>query len=84
MDGRDGGSQQAIALPLRQRARTDYGTIDVGKALHLMSRPVPMTSNLHNVLFVPEDLVFYADGRHIAAERPYVKLDLTALLEALP
>ena len=43
-----------------------------------------MTSNLHNVLFVPEDLVFYADGRHIAAERPYVKLDLTALLEALP
>lgn len=72
---------------LRQRAKSAYGTIDVEQALHLMSRPVAMTSNLHNVLFVPEDLVFYvahADHRHIAAERPYVKFDLAALLEALP
>ena len=38
-----------------------------------MSRPVAMNSNLHNVLFVPADGVFYvanASHKQPAAERP--------------
>ena len=48
-----------------------------------MSRPVAMSSNLHNVLFVPADRVFYvanADHQSPAAERPYVKFDLNTLM----
>ncbi len=46
-----------------------------------------MSSNLHNVLFVPEDGVLYianADHKLPAADRPYVKLDLNELLKAMP
>ncbi|MCA9107863.1 MAG: peptidase C45 acyl-coenzyme A:6-aminopenicillanic acid acyl-transferase, partial [Planctomycetales bacterium] len=49
----------------------------------LMSRPVAMSSNLHNVLFCPEDGVMWvANASHDApaAERPYVMVDLRALL----
>jgi hypothetical protein len=45
-----------------------------------------MSSNLHNVLFVPEDGILYvanADHQRPAAERPYVKLDLNQLLKAI-
>ena len=51
-----------------------------------MSRPVAMQSNLHNVLFVPQDSVLYvanADHKHPAAERPYVRFDLAALLRSM-
>ncbi|WP_231612446.1 C45 family autoproteolytic acyltransferase/hydolase [Novipirellula galeiformis] len=68
---------------LRERVQQRYGEIDVEGAKWLMSRPVAMSSNLHNVLFVPEDGVFYvANATHneIAANRPYVKIDLTSLL----
>ncbi len=46
-----------------------------------------MNSNLHNVLFVPEDGVLYianADHKSPAADRPYVKLDLNELLKTMP
>jgi len=72
---------------LRKRVQTEYGKIDTGKAQALMNRPVAMSSNLHNVLFVPEDGVLYvanADHKHPAAERPYVKLDLKELLSQMP
>jgi hypothetical protein len=72
---------------LRQRAQSAYGSIDIEQALGLMARPVAMSSNLHNVLFVPQDLLFYvahADHRNIAADRPYVKFDLAALIDELP
>ncbi len=71
---------------LRKRVKNQYGKIDVMAAQGLMSRPVAMSSNLHNVLFVPEDGVLYvanADHIHPAAERPYSKLDLNALLESM-
>ena len=45
-----------------------------------------MKSNLHNVLFVPADGVFYvanADHKHPAAERSYVKLNMRELLTSL-
>ncbi|RMG35530.1 MAG: peptidase C45 acyl-coenzyme A:6-aminopenicillanic acid acyl-transferase [Planctomycetota bacterium] len=68
---------------LRQRIQQKHGRIDAEVAMWLMSRPVAMKSNLHNVLFVPAKGLLYvahADHRHPAAERPYVKLDFHALL----
>lgn len=68
---------------LRERVQQKYGAIDAETAMWLMSRPVAMKSNLHNVLFVPADRVLYvanADHKRPAAERPYVKIDLRQLL----
>ena len=70
---------------LRQRVAEKHGSIDADVARWLMSRPVAMESNLHNVLFVPEDRMLYvanADHRRPAAERPYVELDLNRLLDS--
>jgi len=72
---------------LRKRVQQGYGKFDAVSAQALMARPVAMTSNLHNVLFVPEDGVLYvanADHKRPAAERPYVKLDLLNLLKQMP
>lgn len=72
---------------LRERVKERYGKIDVDGGQWLMCRPVAMQSNLHNVLFVPADGVLYvanADHKHPAAERPYAKLDLRALLKSMP
>jgi hypothetical protein len=72
---------------LRQRVQERYGSIDEEGARWLMSRPVAMQSNLHNVLFVPADGVLHvanADHRRPAAERPYVRLDLNELLSTSP
>lgn len=69
---------------LRERVVERHGRLDAEGGQWLMSRPVAMQSNLHNVLFVPEDGVLYvanADHRRPAAERPYVRLDLRELLE---
>ncbi|WP_144057625.1 C45 family autoproteolytic acyltransferase/hydolase [Novipirellula maiorica] len=71
---------------LRERIQQRYGEIDVEAAQWLMSRPVAMKSNLHNVLFVPADGVFYvANATHKApaAEQPYVKFDLAELLQSM-
>ncbi len=70
---------------LRQRVQKRYGEIDADVGQWLMNRPVAMESNLHNVLFVPEDGVFYvanASHNEPAASRPYVKLDLQELLRS--
>lgn len=72
---------------LRERVQQRYGQIDADVAQWLMSRPVAMESNLHNVLFVPEDGVLYvANASHNkpAAEQPYVRLDLKELLKTMP
>tara|TARA_R110002072_G_scaffold233795_2_gene391435 strand:+ start:39268 stop:41103 length:1836 start_codon:yes stop_codon:yes gene_type:complete len=68
---------------LRERVTQKHGQIDADVGKWLMSRPVAMKSNLHNVLFVPADGILYvanADHKHPAAERPYVKLNLRELL----
>ncbi len=68
---------------LRARVKTNYGKIDASIAQSLMCRPVAMDSNLHNVLFVPEDGVFYvanADHRSPAADRSYSKIDLPSMI----
>ena len=72
---------------LRQRVTARHGEIDAEVGQWLMSRPVAMQSNLHNVLFVPEDGILYvanADHKHPAAERPYARLDLIELLKEMP
>lgn len=68
---------------LRSRVQERHGKIDTETAIWLMSRPVAMQSNLHNVLFVPADGVFYvanASHNQPAAERNYVKYELSRLL----
>jgi len=68
---------------LRERVNQKHGQIDAEIGKWLMSRPVAMKSNLHNVLFIPADGILYvanADHKHPAAERPYVKLNLRELL----
>lgn len=71
---------------LRQRVIENYGHIEEDLAISLMSRPVAMESNLHNVLFVPADGVFYvanADHKHPAADRPYTQFNLKKLLDSM-
>ena len=71
---------------LVDRVEARYGQIDEQKALELMRRPVAMSSNLHNVLFVPEDLVFHvanASGRGPACDQPYARYDLGELLRGM-
>jgi dienelactone hydrolase len=73
-------------LELRRRVQAAHGQIDVAAACQLMSRPVAMESNLHNVLFVPADGVLYvanATHQQPAAERPYVRLDLHQLVRSI-
>lgn len=68
---------------LRERVNQKHGQIDAEVGKWLMSRPVAMKSNLHNVLFIPADGILYvanADHKHPAAERPYAKLNLRELL----
>ena len=60
---------------LRKRIQNGFGKFNLESAKSLMSRPVAMSSNLHNVLFVPEDGILFvanADHEEPAAERPYV------------
>ena len=71
---------------LRERVNERYGKIDAEAGQWLMSRPVAMQSNLHNVLFVPADGVLYvanADHKRPAAECNYVRLDLNELLQSM-
>ena len=70
-------------LRLVEKVRAKYGRIDADAALDLMRRPVAMRSNLHNVLFEPQELVFRvadARGRAPACDQPYARYDLRAIL----
>lgn len=71
---------------LRRRVKERYGKIDAEDGKWLMCRPVAMNSNLHNVLFVPEDGVLHvanASHKQPAAERPYVELNLPELVKSM-
>ena len=72
---------------LRQRIDDAHGVIDEAAAIRLMDRPVAAASNLHNVLFVPERLVFHvANASHSApaADCTSVRHDLRELLDSIP
>jgi hypothetical protein len=87
------GTRDAVVLSagsrleeLRKRVNDAHGRIDAQQSMNLMCRPVAMNSNLHNVLFVPEDGVLYiANASHSqpAADRPYVRLDFLELLKEI-
>lgn len=70
---------------LVKRVNESYGRIDLEKAIRLMDVGVATRgSNLHNVLFVPEDLTFHvadAGNGFPAAAAPYVKYELSAILK---
>lgn len=73
---------------LARRAQAGHGRFTAEDALQLMSRPVAMKSNLHNVLFAPRSTDFWVahaspDGRP-AAEQPYQKFNLRELLQRRP
>ncbi len=71
---------------LRRRIIAGHGAIDAGAAIRLMDRPVAMKSNLHNALFVPQDLMLFvahADHERPAAECAYTSIDFGAILERL-
>ncbi len=72
---------------LRRRVTEKHGQLDTELGQWLMSRPVAMQSNLHNVLMVPGDGILYvANASHDkpAAENPYVRIDLRGLLAEIP
>jgi hypothetical protein len=72
---------------LRKRVEEGYGKFDADRAMTLMCRPVAMKSNLHDVLFVPQDGIFYvSNANHFApaADLPYAKYDLGELLGHMP
>ena len=59
---------------LVKRVRDAYGRIDADALIAIVDRPVSMKSNLHNVIFVPEDLELRVAnaGRHTpACSGPY-------------
>lgn len=73
-------------VELVSRVKADFGRIDREKALALMGLPVATGSNLHNVLFVPQDRVFLvadASAYGPACNQPYVTYDLGALLREM-
>mgnify|MGYP000182777696 CR=1 FL=1 len=71
---------------LVQGVKAKYGQFDEQAAIELMKRPVAMKSNLHNVLFVPQELVFHvanARGRSPACDQAYARYDLRQLLDEM-
>jgi len=73
---------------LSKRVKENFGKLDEQGALHLMDRPVSMGSNLHSVLFVPEDQAYWVahascKGHQAAATQKYVKHDLKEALRKL-
>ena len=73
---------------LSRRAHAGHGGFTAAEALQLMSRPVAMKSNLHNVLFAPKSTDFWVahagTDRTPAAERPFQKFSLRELLSRRP
>lgn len=72
---------------LVKRVKNGFGGFNATRAIGLMSRPVCMTSNLHSVLFAPDNLDFYvanADSAHVASETRFTKYNLRSLLDSPP
>ncbi len=74
---------------LVRRVKESYGGIDPAGARRIMTRPVAMRSNLHCVLFAPEQLTLWvahaadpeSDPDFQACNQPYIRLSLGAWLE---
>lgn len=69
------------------RVKANYGAIDEKQAMDIMTRPVAMKSNLHDVLFAPQSLQLWAanaadvnDGKYQACYQKYYHYDLKQLI----
>jgi hypothetical protein len=63
--------------------REHYGKIDATKMIEIIRRPVAMSSNLHNAIFLPESGVIYfsdAGAKTVACDEPYVRVEWKELL----
>lgn len=73
---------------LTERAQKGHGQFDVQSAIELMSRPVAMKSNLHNVLFEPKSTKLWVANatadKKPAAEQKYFSFQLSELLKRHP
>lgn len=73
---------------LVKRAQAGHGQFTAEDALHLMDRPVAMSSNLHNVLFEPKTTRLWianaSPDKRPAAEQPYRQFQLSELLKRRP
>lgn len=73
---------------LSKRVKQGYGSFTAESAIELMSRPVAMKSNLHNVLFEPKSTKLWvanasSDGKP-AANQKYFSFQLSELLKRKP
>lgn len=73
---------------LSERVKDTFSKLDEKGAMELMARPVAMNGNLHNVLFVPEEQVYWTahasyKGHEPAATQDYVRHELKGNLELL-
>ncbi|WP_417387324.1 C45 family autoproteolytic acyltransferase/hydolase [Gimesia sp.] len=73
---------------LSRRVKQGYGEFTAETAIELMSRPVAMKSNLHNVLFEPKSTKLWvanasSDGKP-AANQKYYGFQLSELLKRKP
>lgn len=73
---------------LSKRVKQGYGEFTAESAIELMSRPVAMKSNLHNVLFEPKSTKLWvanasSDGKP-AANQKYYGFQLSELLKRKP
>jgi len=73
---------------LSERVKDTFSKLDEKGAMNLMARPVAMNGNLHNVLFVPEEQVYWTahascKGHEPAANQEYVRHELKGNLEVL-
>jgi hypothetical protein len=72
---------------LVRRTQAGWGKFDADSARDLMTRPVCMNSNIHSVLFAPDNLDFWvanSNGDVPAAHTRYTKYNLGDLLTAPP
>ncbi len=73
---------------LVDRAQKGHGQFNAESARELMSRPVAMKSNLHNVLFEPKSTKFWVANatpdKKPAAEQKYFSFQLSELLKRQP
>ncbi len=73
---------------LVRRVQAGHGQFTAEKAIELMSRPVAMKSNLHNVLFEPKSTKFWvanaSPDKKPAAEQKYFAFQLSELLKRQP
>ena len=73
---------------LVKRVKEQFGRIDAQTAIHLMDRPVAMSSNLHDALFEPASTRLWVANASRdckpAATQPYHAFQLTELLASHP